>query len=85
MEKAYDVKALGQMIIEEAKKDGLTLAEETAEKLAKAAYHGTKKWLKESATLSTNPFDNVVAPFYDHVDGFVLPQIEKLDLDGDGD
>lgn len=84
MEKAYELKALGQMIIEEAKKDGLTIAEEAVETLAKAAYLGQKRWLKESAILSENKIDDLAVPFYDFADGIVLPLIEKIDIDGDG-
>jgi hypothetical protein len=84
MEKAYDLKALGQMIVDEAKKDGLVIAEQALEKLGKAVYVGSKNWAKESAVLSSNKIDDVIAPFYDHADPLVIPQIEKLDLDGDG-
>lgn len=84
MEKAYEIKALGQIIIEEAKKDGLILLEEAAEKLAKAAYVGQKRWLKESAVLSENKLDDLAIPFYDMADGIVIPLIEKIDIDGDG-
>lgn len=84
MEKAYDIKALGQIIIEEAKKDGLNVAEEAAEKLAKAAYKGQKRWMKESALLSENKIDDVFIPFYEMADAVVMPLIEKIDLDGDG-
>ena len=72
------------MIIAEAKVDGLTLAEESVEKLAKAAWIGVKKWAQESAVLSDNKIDDFVAPFYGQLDGFVNPQIEKIDLDGSG-
>lgn len=84
MEKAYELKALGQMVVEEAKKKGLTLAEEAVETLAAAIYQGTKAWAKESAALSPNKVDDFVAMFYDQADPFVLPQIEKIDLDGSG-
>lgn len=84
MEKAYDLKALGQMIKDEAAKEGLTIAEEAVEKLAKAAYIGTKAWAKESAVLSPTKIDDFIAPFYDQLDVVVLPQIEKVDLDGNG-
>lgn len=85
MNKAYDIKELGQMIIEEAKKDGLTIAEEAVEKLGKAVYNGTKKWAQESAVISETKIDDFIAPFYGQIDQFVVPQIEKIDLDGDGD
>lgn len=84
MEKPYDLKDLGAKIIAEAKKEGLPLAEEAAEKLAKAAYFGVKSWYVESAKLSQTKIDDLGLPFIDHVDQFVLPQIEKIDLDGDG-
>lgn len=84
MQKAYDLKALGEMIAAEAKKDGLTLAEGAIEQLAKASYQATKAWAKESAVLSETKIDDFIAPFYDQLDAFVLPQIEKIDLDKDG-
>lgn len=84
MQKAYDLKALGEAIAEEAKKDGLTVAEEGLEKLGKAVYMGFKGWAKASAVLSDTKIDDYIASLYDHADGFVVPQIEKLDLDKDG-
>lgn len=84
MKEAYSLEELGQIIKEEAAKDGLTIAEEAVEKLGKAVYNGVKRWGKESAVLSSNKVDDFIAPFYDQMDGFVNPQIEKLDLDGDG-
>lgn len=84
MQKPYDIKQLGQAIIAEAKKDGLTLAEEAAEKIAKAAYLGTKTWAKASAAVSENKIDDILMPAIDYLDTMVLPQIEKIDLDGDG-
>lgn len=84
MTKAYDIKALGQKIIEKAKARGLTLAEETAEALAIALYEAHKEWFQESAALSTNKFDDVLALYVDSLDPIVLPQIEKIDLDGNG-
>ncbi len=84
MEKAYDLKALGQKIKEEAQKEGLTITEEALEKLGKAVYLGSKSWAKESAVLSSTKIDDFIAPFYDQADAFVVPQIEKLDLDKDG-
>jgi hypothetical protein len=84
MEKAYDIKDLGKKVKEEAMKEGLTFAEEAVEALAKAAYFGFKAWLVESAPLSDTKIDDFLLPFYDHIDKLVLPQIEKIDLDGDG-
>lgn len=71
MTKAYDLKALGEKL----KAQGLPVLEDTAEKVYKA----TKEWAKESAVISENKIDDVVAPFYDHLDPLVLPQIDKID------
>lgn len=84
MEKPYDFKALGQMVIAEAKVEGLTIAEEALEKLGKAVYFGSKKWFKESALLSGTKIDDFVAPFIDNLDPIVMKNIDKLDLDNDG-
>lgn len=82
--KAYDLKELGEIIVAQAKADGLTLAEEAVEKLAKAAYAGFKQWGKESAAVSENKIDDFLMPAFDFLDPLVLPQIEKIDLDGSG-
>lgn len=84
MEKPYDLKALGNKIREKAKADGLVLAEEAVEKLGKAVYLGVKEWGKESAAISENKVDDFIANFYDQIDAYVLPQIDKIDLDGSG-
>lgn len=84
MEKAYELKALGQKIAEKAKADGLHIAEEAVEKLAKAAYFGVKEWMQESAVLSSTKIDDVLVPFLQYADSVVIAQIEKLDLDKDG-
>lgn len=84
MKKAYDLKELGQIIKEEAAKQGLTLAEEAVETLGKSAWTGAKRWVNESAALTPNKIDDVVAPFLSTVDGLVNQSIEKTDLDGDG-
>jgi len=84
VEKPYELKALGKCIAEKAKADGLELAEHAAEALAKAAYFGVKEWVQASAALSSNKVDDVIAPFLSYADAYVLPQIEKLDLNKDG-
>ncbi len=85
MKTAYDVAELGEIVKQELINAGLPGAAEIAlEKVGKAAYEGVKKWAKESAVLSENKIDDFVAGFYDQVDAIVVPQIEKLDLDGDG-
>lgn len=84
MTKAYDLTALGQTIVSESKKNGLTVAEDALEKLGASVYVAIKSWVIESAQLSENKIDDVIAPFISQLDGFVLPQIAKIDLDGDG-
>lgn len=84
MQKAYDLKELGLKIKAKMAADGLEIAEEAVEKLAKAAYLGLKEWGQESAVLSESKIDDFIAPFYGQLDSFVLPQIEKIDLDGSG-
>lgn len=84
MEKPYELKALGQKIVEKAKADGLELAEHAVEALAKAAYFGLKEWAQESAAASPNKVDDVIAPFLSYADGYVMPQIEKIDFNSDG-
>lgn len=71
MEKAYDIKALGEQL----KAQGLDMAEDAAGKV----YVALKTWLTESAKLSKNPFDDMVAAFLPQVDAVVMPQIDKID------
>jgi hypothetical protein len=85
MERPYDLKDLGKKIAARAKAAGAEMAEEVAEKVAEAAYFAMKDWAKESAALSKTPFDDLAVRFIDQLDGVVLPQIQKIDLDGDGD
>lgn len=84
MTKAYDLKSLGLAIILEAKKIGLTLGEEAAEKIAAAAYLGTKKWTIESAAVSPNKSDDFLVQYLNKIDPYILPFIEKIDFDGNG-
>ena len=71
MEKAYDPKGL----LEEFKKQGLPILEDGAEK----AYLAVKEWIRASALLSENKFDDLGIPFLSYVDSIVLPQIDKID------
>lgn len=75
MEKAYDIKALGEKLAAA----GLPIAKEALEAAAGKIYVASKEWLKESAELSANPFDDMVVPFYAQLDAIVLPQIDKID------
>lgn len=83
MEKAYDLKVLGQMIVQEAKKEGFTIAEEAVEKLAVSVLEATVGWLLDSAEVSETQADDIIMPFVSHLQGIIKEQIEKIDLDGD--
>jgi len=69
--KAYDPKEL----IQEAKAQGLDLAEEAAELLAKSVF----SWLKKSAEASENKIDDVLALGYKYAEEEALKLIDKID------
>lgn len=71
MDKAYDLKALGEKL----KGKGLPVLENTAEQV----YEAIKEWYIESAVLSANKIDDMGVPFIQYVDGIVKPQIDKID------
>lgn len=71
MEKAYDVKELAKKL----KDKGLDVAED----MAGHVYLAVKEWAKESAAVSENKIDDIVANFYDQLDPIILPQIDKID------
>jgi hypothetical protein len=75
MEKAYDLKDLGEKL----KAKGLPIAEDMLEKIAGEVYLAVKAWAKESAPLSETKVDDFVSPFYDQLDAIVLPLIDKID------
>lgn len=75
MEKAYDLKALGEKL----EKAGLPVLKEAAEETAKQVYIAVKEWLKESAPLSETQIDDFIAPFYDKLDPLVFKAIDKID------
>ena len=84
MEVAYDAKELLKKVQAKAAEHGLTMAEESLEVLIKAVWAGVKEWGNESAVISANPVDNFVMPALNFLDGYIIPQIDKIDLDGDG-
>lgn len=71
MEKAFDVKALG----EELKAQGLPLLEDGAEKV----YAALGKWLRDSAVIQGGLVGSVLPAALDAVDGYVKAQIDKID------
>lgn len=84
MEKAYDLKALGEKIKSKAKENGLDIAEEAIETLAKAALAGTLEWADESAKMTPTPIDNIAVEGLKYLQTTANAYIEKIDLDGDG-
>lgn len=84
MENAYDGKELLKKVQAKMAEKGLTMAEESLEVILKANWEGLKEWANESAVLSANPVDNFIMPALSYLDPYVNPQIEKIDLDGDG-
>ncbi len=74
MLKAYDLKDLAEKL----KAAGIPIALDAAESAAGNVYVALKAWIKESAALSESKIDDVIAPFIDQLDAFVLPQIDKI-------
>ena len=71
MEKAFDIKALG----EELKAQGLPLLEDGAEK----AYAALNTWLKKSAAIQGGLVGSILPAALDAVDGYIKAQIDKID------
>jgi len=71
MEKAYDIKVLG----EELKSLGLPVLEDTAVKIVEKIF----KWLEESAKISHTPYDDLVALLYPQIKILILAQVDKID------
>ena len=71
MEKAYDVKELGRRL----KEAGLIELEDAVG----GVYKEVSAWIKESAIMSENPYDDIVAVAFPHLDKVVLPKIDAID------
>lgn len=70
--KAYDIKELAKHL----KEQGLELAEDAAEKIAKASF----AWLKESAAISENKYDDMaVAVALPKMEEEVFKLVDKID------
>ncbi len=74
MEKAYDLKALGEKL----KAAGIPLALDAAEAAAGKVYVAMKEWAQESSVLSENKIDDFIVGFFGQIDSFVVPQIDKI-------
>lgn len=71
MEKAYDLKELGEKL----KEAGLPVAEEAAEKVVGKVF----EWLKDSAVLSKNPYDDMAMFVYPKIEEFIKEKLDKID------
>lgn len=80
MEKAYDLKVLGERL----QAQGLPIANDMLEEVAAKVYVEIKNWAKESAPLSKTTIDDFIAPFYDQLDKVVFPLIDNFDGEDDG-
>lgn len=70
MEKAYDLKNL----LKRFEARGLVVVETQLGGM----YADLKAWATESAALSSNKVDDVIAPFLSQLDAVVLPLIDKV-------
>ena len=80
MEKAYDLKVLGERL----QAQGLPIANDMLEEVAAKVYVEIKEWAKESAPISSTPIDDFIAPFYDQLDRVIFPAIDNFDGEDDG-
>lgn len=70
MQNAYDV----QDLLMRLKGDGMDLTE----KEVGLFYMHLKDWFKESAAISDNKIDDLIAPFISQLDPIFLPLIDKI-------
>tara|TARA_R110002096_G_scaffold322901_1_gene516970 strand:+ start:1328 stop:1558 length:231 start_codon:yes stop_codon:yes gene_type:complete len=70
MEKAYDLKLLG----EELKNEGLEIAEESLKIVVEAMF----KFLIKSAALSETPYDNMASMLYPQIKELILSKVEDI-------
>ena len=71
MEKAYDLKALGEQL----KAKGLDIAEDALVIIAEEVF----VFLEESAKLSETPYDDMALLILPQVKNLVMEQIDKVD------
>ena len=70
--KAYDLEVLKEKLLAQ----GLPMVENLAEK----AYAAVKEWIMESAPVSENKIDDIVAPLaFPVLDKVVEPAMDKID------
>ena len=71
MDKPYDLKVLGSKL----KERGVDVAEEAVKVLVEELFN----WVDESAKLSINPYDDVVALVLPKLRDAALSQVDKID------
>jgi hypothetical protein len=71
MDKAYDLKALGEKL----KGRGLDLAEESVKILVEESFD----WVAESAKLSATPYDDMAAVILPKLKELALAAVDKID------
>lgn len=79
MTKPYDLTALGAAVVTAAKANGLEVADHALDVLATSVYQATKQWVKDSAAMSPSFVNDLIVKYVDDLDGYVLPQIAKLE------
>lgn len=70
MEKAFDLKALG----EELKGQGLELAEESMKVVVKGVFN----WIEASVKLTANPYDDFFVMARPQIEEVLNPVVEKI-------
>lgn len=73
MEKSYDIKVLGEKL----KASGLPIVEESAE----IVLIHVIQWVKDSAKLSQNPYDDMALVLMPLIEQNIMKQINKIDGD----
>ena len=71
MEKAYDLKVLGEKL----KARGMDIAEESA----KVIVQETFAWIKESAPISATPYDDMAMLVMPKLEEVILSGVDKID------
>ena len=74
-QKAYDLKVLGKRL----KDKGLDLGEEAVALLVEELMD----WAAESAVVSKNPYDDILAVAVPHLKAAALAQVDKIDGEDD--
>ncbi len=73
MDKPYDLADLGARL----KGEGLEVAEEALKKIVKHTFG----WARESAQLSPNKMDDMIAPFLIPIEAYVMERADEVNPD----